>query len=75
MTATTIPLTSAYLCECGSIGNSAHACPACGNELGLLCVASVLNRPVPFTTSDACLCQPLGDTPHHQCPMHGEVHL
>lgn len=37
------PLASAYLCECGLVGNSAIQC-ACGNAHGLLCIANVLNR-------------------------------
>ena len=39
-----IPLASAFLCECGLICNNPHKC-ACGNELGLLSLANVLNRP------------------------------
>jgi hypothetical protein len=39
-----IPLASAFLCGCGQIGNSEVACPACAATMGLLPLASVLNR-------------------------------
>lgn len=38
-----IPLESAFLCPCGLVGDSSTQC-ACGNALGLLCLAKVLNR-------------------------------
>jgi hypothetical protein len=36
-------LESAFLCPCGLVGDSSTQC-ACGNALGLLCLAKVLNR-------------------------------
>lgn len=41
-------LESAYLCECGEVGDSAKRCPKCANELGLLNLSSVLNRRPPL---------------------------
>ena len=37
------PLSSAYLCDCGLVGNNAMQC-ACGDTRGMLCLANVLNR-------------------------------
>lgn len=36
-------LQDAYLCECGMVVANANRC-VCGNEHGLLCLSTVLNR-------------------------------
>jgi hypothetical protein len=51
-----IRLQDAYLCECGMIGANANRC-VCGNQHGLLCLSTVLNRsescPVPLMPRNA----------------------
>ena len=48
MSAPTVHLhiSTAYLCECGLIANSATQC-ACGNEQGLLSLSAALNHERP----------------------------
>jgi len=38
-----MPLQRSFLCECGLVNDNANRC-ACGNEYGLLNLASVLDR-------------------------------
>lgn len=38
------PLETAYLCDCGMVGNSAMRCPSCLQEHGLLTLQTVLDR-------------------------------
>ncbi len=47
-----IALSEAYLCECGTVGNSPTVCPKCANRLGLFNLARVLDRPEERTASE-----------------------